>query len=40
MPAERTCACGAALQNAILTDRKTIPEDTRRKLDLLVGKYL
>ena len=40
MPAERTCTCSAALQNAILTDRKTIPEATRRKLDLLVGKYL
>jgi 5'-methylthioadenosine phosphorylase len=40
MPTERTCACDAALQNAILTDRKTIPEATRRKLDLLVGKYL
>jgi 5'-methylthioadenosine phosphorylase len=40
MPAERSCTCGAALQNAILTDRKTIPEATRRKLDLLVGKYL
>jgi 5'-methylthioadenosine phosphorylase len=40
MPAERSCACGSALQNAILTDRKAIPEATRRKLDLLVGKYL
>ena len=40
MPAERSCTCGTALQHAILTDRKTIPEATRRKLDLLVGKYL
>jgi 5'-methylthioadenosine phosphorylase len=40
MPAERTCTCGAALQSAILTDRKMIPQATRRKLDLLVGKYL
>jgi 5'-methylthioadenosine phosphorylase len=40
MPAERSCTCGAALQHAILTDRKVIPEATRRKLDLLVGKYL
>ncbi len=40
MPAERSCTCGAALQHAMLTDPKMIPEATRRKLNLLVGKYL
>jgi 5'-methylthioadenosine phosphorylase len=40
MPAERECKCGAALAHAIITDRKTIPEETRKKLELLVGKYL
>jgi len=40
MPAERTCKCGRALENAIITDRKRIPEATREKLKLLVGKYL
>ncbi|MCL5744055.1 MAG: S-methyl-5'-thioadenosine phosphorylase, partial [Acidobacteria bacterium] len=40
MPAERTCACGAALSHAIITDRAAIPETTRKKLDLLIGKYL
>lgn len=40
MPAERTCKCGSALAHAILTDRKLVPEATRRKLDLIVGKYL
>ena len=40
MPAARTCKCGAALAHAIITDRKMIPEATRRKLDLLIGKYL
>jgi 5'-methylthioadenosine phosphorylase len=40
MPSERTCKCGSALAHALITDRKTIPEVTRRKLELLVGKYL
>jgi 5'-methylthioadenosine phosphorylase len=39
MPAERTCKCGSALAHAIITDRKLVPEATRRKLDLIVGKY-
>jgi len=39
MPAERKCKCGAALAHAIITDRKLVPEATRRKLDLIVGKY-
>ena len=40
MPAARECHCGSALANAIITDRKAIPETTRKKLALLVGKYL
>jgi 5'-methylthioadenosine phosphorylase len=40
MPATRECKCGAALAHALITDRKTIPEATRKKLELLVGKYL
>jgi 5'-methylthioadenosine phosphorylase len=40
MPAGRSCKCGSALSHAIITDRSTVPADTRRKLDLLVGKYL
>ena len=40
MPAERTCKCGSALAHALITDRKAIPEATRNKLELLVGKYL
>ncbi len=39
MPAERACKCGSALSHAIITDRALVPEDTRRKLDLLIGKY-
>lgn len=40
MPEERTCKCGKALAHALITDPKTVPEATRQKLELLVGKYL
>ena len=36
----RTCNCGQALQTALITNPKVIPAETRKKLDLLVGKYL
>ncbi|ABK98064.1 S-methyl-5'-thioadenosine phosphorylase [Pelobacter propionicus] len=38
--AVRNCACATAMQYAVLTDRSVIPAETRRKLDLIVGKYL
>jgi len=38
--AERTCACQNALETAILTDRRKIPEEVRRRLEPLAGKYL
>ena len=40
MPSQRECKCGAALAHALITDPKTIPDATRKKLELLVGKYL
>jgi 5'-methylthioadenosine phosphorylase len=40
MPHERDCGCASALKHAMLTDPKLIPAETRKKLDLLVGKYL
>jgi 5'-methylthioadenosine phosphorylase len=40
MPESRECKCGSALSHAIITDRKAIPEETKKKLDLLIGKYL
>ena len=40
MPPARECKCGSALAHALITDRKAIPEATREKLELLVGKYL
>jgi 5'-methylthioadenosine phosphorylase len=40
IPAARQCKCGSALSHALITDRKVVPEATRKKLELLVGKYL
>jgi 5'-methylthioadenosine phosphorylase len=40
MPDGRECKCGSALAHALITDRKAIPAATKKKLELLVGKYL
>jgi len=40
MPRGRSCKCGSALAHAILTDPKKIPAATRRKLKLIIGKYV
>src|SRR5690242_7128514 len=40
MPKTRSCKCGSALEYAILTDRSKIPAETRRKLSLLLDKYV
>jgi len=37
---ERDCACATAMQYAVITDKKTIPAQTKADLDILVGKYL
>ena len=37
---ERSCSCGQALETALITNPKAIPAETRKKLDLLVNKYL
>lgn len=37
---ERVCPCASAMQYAVITDKKTIPEKTKGDLDILVGKYL
>ncbi len=39
MPEQRQCKCGSALAHALITDRQTVPESTRKKLDLLIAKY-
>lgn len=40
IPRERSCTCGRALADAIVTDRQMIPAHIRRTLAPLLGKYL
>ena len=40
LPAKRACKCGSALADALITNPDVIPPETRKKLDLLVKKYL
>jgi len=40
MPKNRGCKCGSALAHAILTDREKIPAATKKKLKLIIGKYV
>jgi 5'-methylthioadenosine phosphorylase len=40
MPAARGCKCGSALAHAILTERDKIPLATKKRLGLILGKYL
>ena len=37
---ESDCACRTALKSALITQKNLIPEETRKKLDILIGKYL
>ena len=40
MSEERSCPCGSALENTIVTAKEAIPPEARERLALLVGKYL
>ena len=40
MPQDRSCKCGSALAHAILTDKTKIPQATKERLNLILGKYL
>ena len=40
IPESRACACGSALETAIITIREVIPTETLTKVGLLVNKYL
>ncbi|MDP2941604.1 MAG: S-methyl-5'-thioadenosine phosphorylase [Candidatus Omnitrophota bacterium] len=40
IPAKRECACQEALKCAIVTDRKLIPEKTKKDLKIIIGKYI
>jgi len=34
------CSCRSALKDAIITNPKAISDKTRKKLSLLIGKYI
>ena len=40
LPVARTCKCGTALEHAILTDLKKAPPEARKRLEVLLRKYL
>ena len=40
LPAGRACACGSALATAIITSPDAIPEQTKRDLAPIIGKYV
>jgi len=40
LPEVRTCGCGEALRNTIMTPEKLIPAKTRKDLAPIIGKYL
>lgn len=40
LPAPGGCHCGEALRHALITDRKRIPAAARKRLSLLIAKYL
>ncbi len=37
---KRTCICAAAARDAIVTNKDIVPEDTKKKLEVIFGKYL
>jgi 5'-methylthioadenosine phosphorylase len=39
VPSQRTCACPSLLANAVISQPAAFPLATRRRLDLLLGKY-
>jgi 5'-methylthioadenosine phosphorylase len=39
LPPTRTCACPNLLRNAVITDPAAFPAATRKRLELLIGKY-
>ncbi len=40
MPTDRACACATALQYAVMTSHDAIPQATRKKLAMVIGKYI
>ncbi|MFO0794830.1 MAG: S-methyl-5'-thioadenosine phosphorylase [Candidatus Brocadiaceae bacterium] len=37
---KRNCECATAVQNAIVTQKNLIPDTTKKKLDVIFGKYI
>ena len=40
LPVERTCECGRALANAIITRPEAIPAEAKARLQPIIGKYI
>ncbi|NQT95992.1 MAG: S-methyl-5'-thioadenosine phosphorylase [Candidatus Omnitrophica bacterium] len=40
LSSERGCGCNSALKDAIVTRPELIPEETKKKLDIIIGKYI
>lgn len=40
LPEKRSCQCENAMATSLITNPNVIPSETRKKLDLLIGKYL
>jgi 5'-methylthioadenosine phosphorylase len=40
LPAERACRCASALEAALVTPAELVPEETRRELAPLIGRYM
>jgi 5'-methylthioadenosine phosphorylase len=40
MPSTKSCKCGSALKHSLITSPAAVPQATRNRLELLVGKYL
>lgn len=40
IPAKRECVCTNALENAIITDPKAIPDKIKKDLQIIIGKYV
>jgi 5'-methylthioadenosine phosphorylase len=40
IPEKRECVCSNALKYAVITGKKSIPEKTKKDLELIIGKYI
>ncbi|ABQ25778.1 S-methyl-5'-thioadenosine phosphorylase [Geotalea uraniireducens] len=37
---ERACPCSSAMQYAVITEKSIIPDEVKKNLDIIIGKYL